>query len=353
MPACAAHPAPRKSCPTLSGEVRWLLRPAGLLWVGFLHLAPGLFAATNTLVWPAPPDVARIAFVESITTPRTAGARLPALKKLANWITGDHAGNEPFRKPFGIALDERGNLCLTDTGANTVSFFDRKEKKWHRWNAVGKLRFGSPVGVAKQGELLYVADSDLGAVIVFDVKGKLRQVITNALDRPVAVALLRDQLYVVDAQRHCVQRFDLAGVPQAAFGRRGSGEGEFNYPTHLAAAGDRLYVTDSMNSRVQVLDGEGRFVAQLGRAGKGAGQFSRPKGVAVDAGGRVWVVDGMADNFQGFDPSGRLLIGIGAQGTAAGEFWLPNGIAVSPAGELYIADSYNRRVQRFQLLSPP
>ena len=320
-----------------------------------LLLASSLLAAsgTNTLVWPAPPDPARIAFVGSVTCPREAGAKLPALKKFANWVTGDRAGNESFQKPFGLALDELGNLCLTDTGANAVSYFDRKEKKWRRWTSVGGVRFVSPVSVAKQGDTLYVADSGLGAVIAFGVNGKLRQVITNQIERPVALTLLSNQLFVVDSQQHCVQTFDLAGTPLAVFGQRGTGPGEFNFPSHIAAAAGRVYVTDSMNSRVQVLDATGRFLAQVGRPGTGAGLLSRPKGVAVDAAGRIFVVDALADNFQVFDAEGLMLLGVGAAGSGPGEFWLPNGIAVSQAGEIIVADSYNQRLQRFQMLIQP
>lgn len=333
---------------------QWRLPGVGLvLACAFTAARLAAAPATNTLVWPAPPDPARIAYVGSIARPQDAGVRPPALKKIANWITGDHAGNEPLQKPFGLALDDQGNLCLTDTGANAVCFLDLKAKKWRRWTSVGGVRFASPVSVAKQGDTLYVADSGLAAVIAFGLDGKLRRVFTNQLERPVALAWLGPRLHVVDSQRHVVQSFDAAGTPQTSFGERGSGPGEFNFPTHIAAAAGRLYVTDSLNSRIQMFDADGKCLGQVGRPGSGAGQFSRPKGIAVDAAGRLWVVDAMTDSFQGFDAEGRLLLAVGTQGSGPGEFWLPNGIAISPAGDIFIADSYNHRLQRFQLLAQP
>ena len=86
-----------------------------------------------TRVWPAPPDAPRIAFVQTIHRPGDVGVHPSGFKRFARWITGSEKGNEPLIKPFGIALDEAGNLCLTDTGANAVCYFDRAKKKWLRW----------------------------------------------------------------------------------------------------------------------------------------------------------------------------------------------------------------------------
>jgi len=315
----------------------------------------GAIPATNQahLVWPAPPAPARIAFVQTIATPRDAGVRTAPLKKIAHWFAGEDPGNAALRKPFAVAFDADSNLVVTDTGANAVGFLDRKEKKWRRWTSIGKLRFASPVGVAKQGSLIFVADSVLGAVIVFNTDGKLQHVITNGLERPVALTLVSNRLFVADSQQHGIRVFRFDGTPDGGFGQRGTGPGEFNYPTHLATHHGRLYVTDSMNSRVQVVGTSGQFVAQIGRSGDGPGQFSRPKGVAVDTDGRAYVVDALFDNVQIFDPEGRLLLAFGGSGQGPGQFWLPAGIALSPRNEIVVADAFNHRLQLFQLLPPP
>jgi DNA-binding beta-propeller fold protein YncE len=355
QPVCFAQAGYLCHCAAQRAPAR---RLTSLAVLTFLALALPIFAAgTSTnqarLVWPAPPDPARVEFVQSISSPRDAGIKIPPLKKVANWFTGEDPGNEPLLKPFAVAFDADANLVATDTGANAVVFFNRKDKKWRRWTTIGKLRFASPVGVAKQGNQIFVADSVLGAVIVFNPDGKLLRTITNQLERPVAVALLNDRLFVADSQQHAIRVFRLDGTADGGFGQRGTGAGEFNFPTHLAARGNRLYVTDSMNSRVQVLDPSGRFLAQVGRPGDGPGAFSRPKGVALDTEGRAYIVDAMADNVQIFDAEGRLLLALGGSGQAPGQFWLPAGIAISPRNEIAVADSYNHRLQLFQLLTPP
>jgi DNA-binding beta-propeller fold protein YncE len=314
-------------------------------------LAAGPTPAAARLVWPPPPADPRIAYVQSIGGPADVGIKPAALTRVARWIAGGSAQGENLAKPFGVALDAADNLLLTDTGANAVCCFDRARKKWLRWEGVGKTRFQSPVAIARQGDTFFVADSALGKVLAFDAKGKARFEITNALERPSGLAIQGGKLFIADAPRHQIVVCDLKGKLLTQFGRRGSGPGEFNFPTHLAAdPAGHLLVTDSMNQRVQVLDGTGRFVRSVGSAGDGLGRFSRPKGAAVDTAGRLYVVDALFDNVQIFDERGQLLLPWGEAGSEPGQFWLPNAIAIGRDNRIYVADSYNHRVQVFQYI---
>ena len=59
-------------------------------------------------------------------------------------------------------------------------------------------------------------------------------------------------VYVAGATIDRVQIFSLQGEFLLAFGRNGTGPGEFTMPTGLAIDDDLIYVTDSYNQRVQV-----------------------------------------------------------------------------------------------------
>jgi len=242
-----------------------------------------------------------------------------------------------------------GNLLVTDTGANAVCYLDLGHKKWLRWTSAGDRKFLSPVAAVHRGSTFYVADSALGAVVAFDEKGRLQFEITNALARPAGLALQVDRLFIVDSELHQVVVCGLHGEFISKFGQRGSGPGEFNFPTHVAADEHRqIYVTDSLNNRIQVFTADGHFVRLFGSVGDGPGRFSRPKGVAVDHAGHVYVVDAVFGNVQIFNDQGRLLLDFGAGGSAAGQFWLPNAIAISARNEIYVADAYNHRLQEFR-----
>jgi sugar lactone lactonase YvrE len=308
---------------------------------------------SKPIVWPDPPEPARIAFVQSVHRPADIGIKMSAFSRFGHWLTGSDKGNEPLSKPFGIALDEQDNLCLTDTGASVVCYYDKMKKKWSRWDKVGNFRFASPVAIAKRDGVFFVADSVRSCVVAFDQTGKLAFLATNHLERPSGLAILKDQIFVSDSQRHRVVIFDLRGGYRSEFGRRGVAPGEFNFPTHLSVDQQaNLYVTDSMNCRVQILDENGNFKGKLGSIGDSPGHFGRPKGVAVDGFGHIYAMDALFDNLQVFDQAGRLLLNLGSSGSQPGEFWLPNGVAISRSNEIFTTDSYNHRIQIFKYVGP-
>jgi DNA-binding beta-propeller fold protein YncE len=351
--------APCRLSRAIDGNIRSICLAAlcsvlALFFGGCSHLEkPSPASDTPALVWPAPPDPPRIGYVKSISRPADLGIKASAFTRFGRWLTGSQKGNELLIKPFGLALDENDNLCLTDTGDNSVCFYEQSKKKWRRWDRVERLRFISPVAVAKRQGIFYVADSGLRSIVAFDEAGKLRLHITSHLERPSGLVISGDRLFVADSQRHRIVIFDLAGNYKSEFGKRGIALGEFNFPTHLAAdTQGNLFVTDSMNSRVQVFDTTGNSKRQLGKIGDSPGHFSRPKGVGVDALGSVYVIDGLFDNVQIFDQTGRLLLNFGEPGSGPGEFWLPNGIAITRDNHIFVADSYNRRVQVFKYIGP-
>jgi DNA-binding beta-propeller fold protein YncE len=310
--------------------------------------------ATNAPVhvWPPPPDEPRIAYVSSFKTAGDFGVKKSFFSKFTGWLTGSK--DSELGKPFGIAFDDKGDICFTDTGANVVCWLERSKKILHRWEKIGDVRFVSPVAVAKRGRVIYAVDSSLGCVVVFDEEGRLITEIREGLERPAGLSLVGNRLFVVDSQAHAVLIYDLEGRSVGRFGGRGGGPGEFNFPSHINTDGaGNLYVTDSGNARVQVFDSAGHFVRHVGFLGDGPGCFSRPKGVAVDGYGHLYVLDANFDNIQLFDAQGRLLMAMGEAGNEPGEFWLPNGIAINANNEIYVTDSYNRRIQVFKFIGKP
>jgi DNA-binding beta-propeller fold protein YncE len=310
--------------------------------------------ASVSRVWPPPPDESRVTFVKIIFGPADIGQSPSVWHRVANWITGATGESKNLQKPFGVAIDDEGNLCITDTGANTVCYCDFVHKKWRRWTAAGKIQFQSPVAVARKNGIFYVADSQLGKVLAFRDDGKLLFEISKPLIRPVGLAIHDDSLVVVDSQAHGLFVFDLQGQFRSQLGRRGTGPGEFNFPTHVAFDNHgHLLVTDSMNGRIQVFSTDGKFVSEIGSSGDTSGHFGRPKGVAADSFDHIYIADALFDNVQVFDLSGQLLLSLGESGTAPGEFGLPTGIAISADNVIYVADGYNHRVQVLKYIGKP
>lgn len=348
------HPETDSPAPARSRSLR--LNKMLLLFAVLFFLATSVRAADQFKgpAWPPSPAEPYVVYVRDISSPADIGAKPGPLTRFANWLTGVGKEKERLDNPFGLSVDETGNLLVTDTDANEVCFLDLARKKWRRWKSAGDTRFVSPVAAVRHGKTFFVADSALGKVFAFDEKGRKTFAITNGLQRPAGLTLAGDRLIVADSELHQVLIYDVHGEFVARFGHRGRASGEFNFPTHVNVDGQgRIYVTDSLNHRIQVFDADGTFLREFGSAGDGPGCFGRPKGVAVDNAGHVYVADAMFDNVQIFNDQGRLLLVLGETGAEAGQFWLPNALAINSKNEIFVTDTYNHRIQMFRYTGKP
>ncbi|MFB3814938.1 MAG: 6-bladed beta-propeller [Terriglobales bacterium] len=301
----------------------------------------------------------RFAYAGTFSSERDVNPKRSFWKKLVDVV----AGPPQFRcivRPYGIATDFRGAVLVTDPGAQLVHVFDFEQKKYRHLDGGGKRRFRSPIGVATDGENIYVTDSYLGRIFVFDRNYKFRRFLGEAggegfFKRPTGIAIDRNarRIYLSDTLRDKIYVLDLDGNVLHSFGQRGTAPGEFNFPADLALRGDELIVNDSMNFRVQIFDPQGGFRGTFGKAGTSTGTLYRAKGVAVDSEGDIYVADAAFETVQLFDREGRLLYYFGGTGTGPGQFQLPAGLSIDQQDRVYVADSLNRRVQVFQFTAAP
>ena len=305
--------------------------------------------------WPPPPDTARLRYVGQLT----ADKDLKPARSFGQRVGAALFGRKPaltMLSPIGVCTDSADRVFVADSNAQLVHVFDLRTRKYSRWRpSPERGRFSQPVGVAwdAPGRRLLVADSVEAAVFVFDDRGVFLGTLNEGLARPCGVAVdpVNRRVFIADAGAHQVVILDPDGGEVRRLGTRGSGPGEFNFPTHVAMDADgRLYVSDSLNFRVQVFGPGLDFVREIGRKGDVSGTFAQPKGIAMDPAGRLLVVDAHFEAVQVFDPDGVLLMTFGREGRGPGEFWLPVGIHAGPKGRVWIADSYNRRVQVFEFL---
>lgn len=305
------------------------------------------------LVWPMPPDQPRIRYVAQYRGDVDLGAK----RDLRATLLGDKKGGLALEKPYGVAASSDGKLIyVTDTKLRALVVFDleKREARPLRTDAHGALYNPLEIRLDSRGRL-FVSDSERNEVLVLSPEGKTLLALgkQEQIGRPTGLALdeTRNRLYVTDTIKHRVLVYDLDGKFQFEFGERGAEPGQLNYPVNLALSREgHLYVTDAGNFRVQVFDGQGKYLREFGRLGDSYGNFSRPKGVALDTDGNVYVVDAAFNNFQIFDHEGKVLLFVGRSGREAGTFWLPTAIFIDSADRIYVADSMNARVQVFQYI---
>lgn len=305
--------------------------------------------------WPEPPERARIRYLGQIKVPEDAGIRQGFLRRAINYITGNNARG--FVRGYGVAV-HGGLMAVADAGDGAVHIIDTVENNYIVLRKAGDHILKSPVGVAIDGDWIYVSDSEMNMVFAIDRKGRLVKIIgeDHGFNRPSGIALWREgrRLFVSDTNNHriCTILLSERKGEDFCFGKRGAGEGEFNFPTNVwfDERKKRLVVSDSMNFRIQIFDPEGRFISEFGEAGDSSGYFARPRGVAADSDGNIYVVDALFDTVQIFNEKGDLLLFFGKRGEGPGEFWLPAGIYVDEKDRIYVVDSYNRRIQIFEYL---
>lgn len=318
-------------------------RPAGVV---FEPLSP-------PLGWPHPPDAGRVWYVGQLVTDQDLKPARSFGQRLHRALFGARPARSML-SPYSLCTDGRSRLFVCDANAQLVHVFDLDTRAYEQWRPdESGPAFAQPVGITTDslGRVL-VCDSVLGAIVAFDADGQFLGLLgEDALARPTGLAFdpRSQRIFVADAGTHQIIVLDIEGHLVDVIGRRGTGPGQFNYPTNVAFdSTGNLYVSDSLNFRVQVFDRDLKPIRQIGSKGDRPGWFSLAKGIALDSQDHLYVVDAQFEAVQVFAPSGELLMTFGDEGQGPGQFWLPAGIHIDSHDRIWIADSYNRRVQVFE-----
>ncbi|MCL6098142.1 MAG: 6-bladed beta-propeller [Bacteroidetes bacterium] len=314
-------------------------------------------ANSDSLVWPKPPEKSRIKFLYSFSSKDDFGISKSFFKKLVEFFFGEEKEISHLERPQSIAVNNRGELFITDIGLKGVHFFNIEEKEYKFIKKWGENFFKSPVGIAvNNDDDIFICDSGIRKIIVLDRDLDFKYVFKEGLIRPTSIKIRNDSVYVSDTGANQIIIFNLEGKELQRIGGRGSAAGNFNFPVHLSLGNPKtsyansVYVVDAMNFRVQVFSKDGRHIKSFGRLGNSIGDFARPKGIALDSDGHIYVVDALFDVVQIFDQSGQVLLAFGGSGSGKGNFYLPTDILIDNQDRIYIVDSGNRRIQVFQYL---
>ena len=306
--------------------------------------------ARPRMVWPEPPDQARVEWLAGFACGSDLGVERSLWTRLSNLIAG--GAETRMVRPAGLAVSGT-RIAVADPGAGLVHVYDMSRRRVLVLDRCATSALGEPVAVAILGDRLYVSDAGQASIRVFNFDGGCAGGwALGEGSRPAGLAAdaARSRLYVADAGAHQVLGFDPNGLPVLRFGSRGAAAGEFNFPTWLAVdVNGNVYVTDALNFRVQRFDPDGKWLGAFGSQGDGSGDLARPKGIALDRDGHIYLVDALFDAVQLFDRDGRYLMVFGSRGRDPGHFWLPSGLAID-GDRIYVADSYNQRVQVFRVL---
>jgi DNA-binding beta-propeller fold protein YncE len=229
-------------------------------------------------------------------------------------------GSGMFKQPHGLTVDRDGNVWVTDqTGQQAVKFSPEGKVLMTLGKAgvagSGPDTFNGPcdVAVAANGDI-FVADGHGGD--------------TNAR----------------------VVKFSKDGRFIKAWGKRGSGPGEFDTLHRLAMdSKGRLFVADRGNNRIQIFDQDGNFIAQWR-------QFGRPSGIFISKDDTLYSVDSQSDETA--NPGVKRGIRIGSAKDGSVKAFIPDnspnpqvalaeGVSADSSGAIYAAGVSSMGLHKF------
>ncbi|MDQ6672881.1 MAG: hypothetical protein M3069_19420 [Chloroflexota bacterium] len=295
--------------------------------------------------------------VEAFTVTQSGGHYSAAAWKY-NISSGTGAGT--FVGPRGLTTTSDNHLMLSDEWG-----FNMHEFTFTSTSATSTVNlFGTPppvpgvnsprgVRVAANGQIYivdywnqrveYMSSNGTGAK-AFGFRGTRTQpgAINFAWD--AALQPGTGNVFLANRESHQIEVFSPTGTFIAAWGTRGSANGQFTFPQGVAFGPDgNLYVGDSGNSRIERFTissgGVGSFVAAYGSPGtSGAGLLNVPTGIAIAPDGTLWVADTLNNTIQSKSPSGTWTK-FPSNGMA-----VPWGVTVAPDGNIWVSDTGSNRI---------
>lgn len=260
-----------------------------------------------------------------------AGSNLPPILKFdPSGKLVKSFGEGMFVFPHGIFVDKHGNVWLTDGQGK-----DGKGHQVFEFSPEGKvlLTLGK-AGVAGDGPDTFNQPSD------------------------VLVAPNGD-IFVADGHSPTsnarIVKFSKDGKFIKAWGKHGSGPGEFETPHALAMdSRGRLFVGDRSNNRIQIFDQDGKFLEEWK-------QFSRPSGLFIDKNDVIYVADSESTDKEGYGyhPGWKRGIRIGSAKDGKVTAFIPDpnptgnssaaeGVAADAAGNVYGAEVGPRALKKYE-----
>jgi sugar lactone lactonase YvrE len=313
-----------------------------------------------------------------------------------NHGTNDNSGtNALFFRPSGVAIDNLGNIFVTDSGNNTIrkitagvvsTFAGAPGVFGSADGSGGGAFFSGPQGIAvDQTRNLYVTDTGNGTIRKITSAGAVTTVAgspgnfgsinatgTNALfHAPQGIASdAAGNLYVADSGNHVIRKITAAAVVTTvagSAGNSGSANGQdvtarFWSPVGIAIDGTlNIFVADLGNNLVRKINPT-NFVSTLAGSpsigsADGAGlaaRFNFPQGVTVDLATNAYVADTANHTIRKISAAGQVSTFAGSAGNPGSvnntgtnaSFNSPQGAAVDSSGNIFVADTANHVIRK-------
>ena len=210
---------------------------------------------------------------------------------------GEGSSAGMFDGPWGVAVNERNEIAVTDRYNNRVQIFSSDGTYLRSFGSMGDQEgeFNEPTGIAylNNGNIV-VADTLNNRLQIFTEQGEyLTQIggegnVDHQFNYPWGVSVDSDgNIIVADSNNKLIKIF----TPSGQFLRKFGGEDLLVDPIHCIQKDQYFIVSDNGDHSIQVFNTEGDFLYKFENEGEGDGEFNKPKFLSVDKAGHLMVCD--------------------------------------------------------------
>ena len=256
-----------------------------------------------------------------------------------------------FNNPWGVAVNERNEIAVTDRLNHRVQIFDSKGSFLRSFGRKGNQEgeFNEPTGIVFHNDNIVVVDRSNHQVQVFSAQGEFLHRfggegnLDHQLNLPLGLSVDYEGNFIVsDPRNKSIKIFSSRGQ----FLRKIGTPRSFTFPFHCIQHDNYFIVSDADENCLKVLDKELGFVYEFGKSGDGDGEFFDPRCVSLNKEGHLMVCD--KHRVQVFEMSGRFVTKFAGRGSGYGEFNSPCSIAVLRDGKVVVPDVEGHRIQIFE-----
>lgn len=222
-----------------------------------------------------------------------------------------------IRQKINIEGDASGLVGIDD---HTYLFCDRSRRQVVAVDIISGSTFdylplyndlSNPVDIKKSGDMIYILDAGLSAIIAFNLQTQQSSstVIRNDMDETIIFA----SSFALDGER------------------------------------ERFYILDQVNSRIWIVDPNGSFIGYIGSFGNDEGQLTRGGSIICGQDGTIYVTDRYQGRVLAFDSEGEFISNIDLVDMQNDRLVIPIGLAIDSDNILYVASTESARIHVFRI----